>query len=163
MDWKNRRTTGFGPDYEALGEALYQRGQFGEAEVMFTQALERGNIRRPGDTMTLIGNARFEQDKLVEDIDAFERALSWEYSRATAQGWIDFIERRIAIEAAGERFFHVTNIEGCENWLEAERRSVPTPDTEFDAENRRLFELPTECGAYFNRLGERLPQWAEYL
>lgn len=156
-------TTGFGPDYEALGEALYQRAEYAEAEVMFEQALEQGNIRRPGDTMTLIGNARFEQDKLVEAIDAFERALGWEYSRATAQGWIDFIERRIAIEAAGERFFHVTNIEGCENWLERARRTVPTDETEYDAENRRLFDLPSECGTYFNRLGERLPDWQGFL
>lgn len=156
-------TTGFGPDYEALGEALYQRGQFAEAEVMFEQALEQGNIRRPGDTMTLIGNTRFEQDHLLDAIDAFERALSWEYSRATAQGWIDFIERRIAIEAQGERFVHTTNIEGCENWLEAERRSVATRQTEFTEDGRRLFDLPSECGTYFNRLGERLPEWQGFL
>ncbi len=156
-------TTGFGPDYEALGEALYQRGQFAEAEVMFEQALEQGNIRRPGDTMTLIGNSRFEQDHLLDAIDAFERALSWEYSRATAQGWIDFIERRIAIEAQGERFVHTTNIEGCENWLEAERRSVATRQTEFTEDGRRLFDLPSECGTYFNRLGERLPEWQGFL
>ena len=156
-------TTGFGPDYEALGEALYQRGQFAEAEVMFEQALEQGNIRRPGDTMTLIGNTRFEQDHLLDAIDAFERALSWEYSRATAQGWIDFIERRIAIEAQGQRFVHTTNIEGCENWLEAERRSVATRQTEFTEDGRRLFDLPSECGTYFNRLGERLPEWQGFL
>ncbi len=156
-------TTGFGPDYEALGEALYQRGQFAEAEVMFVQALEQGNIRRPGDTMTLVGNARYEQHDFEGAIDAFERALSWEYSRAIAQGWIDFIERRIAIIRRGEELVHVTAIERCEIWLEAERRSVPTDETEFTDDNRRVFELPSECGTYFNRVGERLPDWVGYL
>jgi len=154
-------TTGLGSDFEALGEALYQGGNYSEAEAMFEQALTRGDIRRPGDTWTLIGNARYEQDDLLGAISAFEEGLRHDYSRATSQGWIDFIEQRIAVEEQGERFVHLTTIEGCENWLVRARREIALSEDEYDENGRRLFALPTECVTYFNAYGERLPEWEE--
>lgn len=154
-------TTGHGPDYEALGEALYQRAEYREAEAMFLQALDRGGMSRPGDTWTLIGNARYEQDRLTDAIAAFEQGLRHDYSRATAQGWIDFIEHRIAIENQGESFIHQTTIDGCENWIIRARREVVIDPDELDPDGRRRFNLPVECTTYFDAYGLRLPEWED--
>lgn len=151
-------STGAGPDYERLGEALYRSARYADAEAMFEQALRRGQLVRPGDTWTLIGNARVEQDELLPAIEAFEHGLAWEYSRATAQGWIDYIERRIAISEAGRRLAQVTTIEECTLLIERKRRTVPTSqDPGFAPDRRRLFDLPGRCAAYFDVYGLILP------
>ncbi|MBR9824837.1 MAG: hypothetical protein GYB36_03430 [Alphaproteobacteria bacterium] len=153
-------TTGRGADYEALGEALYQSAQYAEAEVIFVQALERGGVRRPGDTWTLLGNARFELDQYEAAINAFSAALQYPYSRQAAQGWIDFVEQRLAIQAAGERFVHVTAIETCELWLERAEGDVLRRD-EVNAAGERIYALPSDCQTYFTETGERLPEWED--
>ena len=150
--------TGEGPDYERLGEALYQAGDFREAEAMFEQALSRGGLARPGDSWTLVGNSRVEQDDLLGAVEAFERALDWEYSRATAQGWLDFIERKIAIQRDGERFAHLTAIERCELDIERLRRGVIVSEDQVDSQGRRVFDLPAGCEAYFDIYGRLLPE-----
>lgn len=153
--------TGLGTDYEALGEALYQEAEFSEAEAMFVQALDRGGMARPGDTWTLLGNARYENQDLAGARSAFRTALRYDYARAVAQGWIDFIDQRIAVEAQGQTFIHLTTIEGCENWLVRARRDVVLSEAEFDPTGRRLFALPDECTDYFDPYGLRLPEWEE--
>lgn len=150
--------TGEGPDYERLGEALYQAGDFREAGAMFEQALSRGGLARPGDSWTLVGNSRVEQDDLLGAIEAFERALDWEYSRATAQGWLDFIERKIAIQRDGERFARLTAIERCELDIERLRRGVVVSANQVDSQGRRVFDLPAGCEAYFDIHGRLLPE-----
>lgn len=150
--------TGAGPDYEKLGEALYQAGDFAEAEAVLEQALSRGGLTRPGDTWTLVGNSRVEQDDLLGAIDAFERALDWAYSRATAQGWLGFIERKIAIRRDGERLAHLTEIERCELTIERLRRGVIVSADQVDSLGRRVFDLPAGCEAYFDIYGRLLPE-----
>jgi len=150
--------TGEGPDYERLGEALYQAGDFREAEAMFEQALSRGGLARPGDSWTLVGNSRVEQDDFLGAIEAFERALDWGYSRATAQGWLDFIERKIAIQRDGERFARLTAIERCELDIERLRRGVVVSQDQVDSQGRRVFDLPAGCEAYFDIYGRLLPE-----
>lgn len=153
-------STGAGADFERLGEALYQSAQYVEAEAMFDQALRRGNLNRPGDTWTLIGNARVEQGKLVAAIEAFSEALRWDYSRATAQGWIDYIERKIAITETAAALPLMVTIEDCRFSIEEMRRTVPTAsDPGYDELGRRLFALPTRCTPYFNVYGELFPEY----
>ncbi len=150
-------TSGAGPDYEAFGEALYQAGNFREAEDVFAQALNRGGLSRPGDVWTLIGNARMEQDNLNGAEQAFLRALDWEYSRAGAQGWLQFITSKRQILRAAEELERLTAIETCEFEVERARRGIPGPDDEYDSEGRRRLELPEMCAQWFNAYGDRLP------
>lgn len=151
--------TGAGPDYERLGEALYRAGAFSEAEAMFVQALSRGGLNRPGDTWTLVGNTRVEQDDLLGAIDAFERGLEWDYSRATAQGWIGFIEQKIAIQRDGERFARLTTIEACELEIERMRRGPVISEDQLDSEGVRIFDLSAECEPYFDVNGRLKPEY----
>jgi tetratricopeptide (TPR) repeat protein len=153
-------TTGAGPDYERLGEALYQSGSFPEAEAILQQALRRGALARPGDTWTLIGNARVEQDNLAGAVDAFHEALAWDYSRAGAQGWIDYIERKMAVMASAESLPRRVAIEECRLLIEEMRRTVPTAqDPGYDPDGRRLFALPGRCTTYFDVYGLLLPRY----
>ncbi|WP_300528174.1 hypothetical protein [Maricaulis sp.] len=153
--------TGRGQDYAVLGEALYQSGQFRDAEAMFVQALRRGELDRPGDIHAFLGNARVELDDYENAAKAFTEALDWEYSRAAAQGWLDFIARRREILDNAERQAHRVEIQRCGNWVEDERRSIPTHDDRFDTLGRRLFNLPDGCTTYFNSYGELWPRWEE--
>ena len=150
--------TGAGRDYEVLGEALYQAGAYADAETMFVQALDRGGLPRPGDTWTLVGNARMDQDHLEDAATAFEHALQWEYSRARAQGWLDFIERKIAIQQDGIRLARLTLIEGCELTIERMRRGIAISGDEYDSGGRRIFNLPAECEPWFDVYGSRRQQ-----
>ncbi len=126
---------------------------------MFVQALSRGGLNRPGDTWTLVGNTRVEQDDLLGAIDAFERGLAWEYSRATAQGWIGFIEQKIAIQRDGERFAQLTTIEACELEIERMRRGPVISEDQLDSEGVRIFDLSAECEPYFDVNGRLKPEF----
>lgn len=151
--------TGRGQDYAVLGEALYQSGHFQDAEAMFEQALRRGALDRPGDVHAFLGNTRVELDDYTNAVKAFTDALDWEYSRAAAQGWLDFIDQRQNILDNGERQAHRVEIQRCGNWVEDDRRSIPTHDDRFDALDRRLFDLPQGCATYFDVYGELWPRW----
>lgn len=151
--------TGAGPDYEKLGEALYQSGDFSEAEAMFVQALNRGGLDRPGDTWSLVGTTRVEMDDLEGAIDAFERALAWEYSRAGAQGWIDFVERKIAIINDQRRFEQMTAIETCQLQIERDRRAPALGPEWFDSAGQRIFDLGPDCLEYFTPYGVLRPEY----
>ena len=152
--------TGAGPDYEKLGEALYQAGDFSEAEAMFVQAINQGGLDRPGDTWNLVGTVRVETDDLEGAIAAFEEALAWDYSRAGAQGWISFVEQKIAIGLQGERMQDQVNIEACELEIERMRRSPPMGEDEVDSEGIRIFpRMDDLCRTYFDQYGRLHPEY----
>lgn len=152
--------TGAGPDYEKLGEALYQAGDFNEAEAMFVQAINQGGLDRPGDTWNLVGTVRVETDDLEGAIAAFEEALAWDYSRAGAQGWISFVEQKIAIGLQGERMQDQVNIEACELEIERMRRSPPMGEDEVDSEGIRIFpRMDDLCRTYFDQYGQLHPEY----
>lgn len=150
-------TSGAGTDFEAYGEALYQAGRFSEAEAIFVQALNRGGLSRPGDIWTYIGNARMEQDDLGGATRAFHRALEWEYSRAGAQGWLEFIASKRAILAAAAELEVRISIEDCEIEVERARRRVVVSAEEYDSEGIRVLDFPARCDPWFDRHGNRLP------
>ena len=151
--------TGAGPDYEKLGEALYQAGDFREAEAMFVQAINRGGLNRPGDTWNLVGTVRVENDDLLGAIEAFEAALAWEYSRAGAQGWISFVEQKIAIINQGIQFEEQTQREACYLDIERMRRSPPMGPEDLDSEGIRIFpRMVAACRSWFDDYGRPLPE-----
>jgi len=152
--------TGAGPDYQKLGEALYQVGNFSEAEAVFAQALTRDDLNRPGDTWNLLGQVRYEQRKFVPAIDAYEEGLGFDYSRAGAQGWIDFIERSIAINIAAEGFADQVEMERCNTHVEEVRREwYYREDRRFDSENRPILPLDADCLVYFDPYGVLRPEF----
>ncbi|WP_291842167.1 hypothetical protein [Maricaulis sp.] len=150
-------TSGHGRDYEAYGEALYRAAQFSEAEAVFLQAINRGGLSRPGDTWTYVGNARMELGRLNAAEQAFLRALDWDYSRAGAQGWLDFIASKRAVLRAARELEILTTIESCEIDIERLRRQVVVSEDEYDSEGRRVLALPAPCEPWFDSYGHRLP------
>lgn len=151
--------TGIGTDFEALGEALYQNGEYQEAETMLRQSLRRGGINRSGDTWNLIGNTLVEQDRYEDAIHAFEQGLDWEYSRATAQGWLSFIFTKQGIEDAWTKTIIDLNIQNCSFDIERQLRSVPTQETRYDSAGVRLVDIEAPCTTYFNEYGRLRPEW----
>ena len=151
-------SSGSGPDYEAYGEALYQAGRFGEAEAVFVQALNRGGLSRPGDIWTFVGNSRVELDDLDGAASAFRRALGWEYSRAGAQGWLEFIASKRAILEAAAQLEVLISIESCEIEVERARRRIVTSPDEYDSGGRRILAIPPTCRTWFDSYGNRLPE-----
>jgi hypothetical protein len=150
--------TGEGPDYEKFGEALYQAHQHQEAEAMFVQALRRGGLSRPGDTWALVGSARVELDDLTGAQLAFSEALTWEYSRAGAQGWLDFIDRTIENQIQAATLAEDVNIQDCRYDLERRRRRPATAD-EINSTGTRVFDLSEECLVYFDGYGDLRPKF----
>jgi tetratricopeptide (TPR) repeat protein len=146
--------TGEGPDFEKLGEALYQAHDYQEAEAMFVQALRRGGLNRPGDTWALIGVTRVELDEFRSARRAFREALAWEYSRAGAQGWLSYVNQVIDREDPTGRI----EMEGCGFDIERRRRRPATAD-EIDSTGRRIFDLTPACLIYFDAYGDLRPEF----
>jgi tetratricopeptide (TPR) repeat protein len=152
--------TGTGPDYVKLGEAHYQAGQFRDAEAVFVQALTRTDLNRPGDTWNLLGMVRVELDEWLPAMEAYEHGLRWEYSRAGAQGWIDFIERKIALEEQAIRLARQVHFEECEIEVEAVRREFTfRPDPQYDAQGRPILRIREDCLTVFDQYGDVRPDY----
>ncbi|MCR9266217.1 MAG: hypothetical protein NXI03_01475, partial [Alphaproteobacteria bacterium] len=101
-----------------------------------------------------------ETDDLEGAIAAFEEALAWDYSRAGAQGWISFVEQKIAIGLQGERMQDQVNIEACELEIERMRRSPPMGEDEVDSEGIRIFpRMDDLCRTYFDQYGQLHPEY----
>ena len=152
--------TGAGPDYVKLGEALYQSGDFSEAEAVFTQALSRSDLNRTGDVWNLLGMVRYETRQWEAAIAAYEEGLRWEYSRATAQGWIDFIERRIALDMENIRIAERVRFEECQIHVEEVRRGETfNSSPSYDAEGRLILPIREDCRDIFDPYGDTLPDY----
>jgi tetratricopeptide (TPR) repeat protein len=154
--------TGSGDDYVKLGEAHYQSANYAEAEAVFTQALSRSDLDRSGDAWNLLGAVRYEQGDYVEAIEAYERGLEHEYSRATAQGWIDFVEQAIAIRNDVLDWERRVELDRCTTHVEEVRRGmifVSQPERQYDAESRLILPLEAECLTYFDRYGDIRPEF----
>lgn len=148
--------TGAGSDYEKLGEAFFQQHEYQEADAMFVQALRRGGLTRPGDTWALIGTSRVELDDLDGAEDAFEEALRWEYSRAGAQGWLDFIAQKRINDDRTHQLAEMVLIEECELDIRRKRQRTPLPE-EIDDSGQRVFDLSEDCLVHFTPYGDRRP------
>jgi tetratricopeptide (TPR) repeat protein len=151
-------TSGAGPDYETYGEALFQAGNFREAEAVFVQAINRGGLSRPGDTWTYLGNVRVEMDAFNAAEQAFLRALDWEYSRAGAQGWLQFISSKRRIMRQGAALERTITIESCELAIQRARLQVVVSEDEYDSEGLRVLDLPEMCEPWFDTYGHRRPE-----
>ena len=154
--------TGAGNDYVKLGEAHYQSANYIEAEAVFTQALSRSDLARRGDAWNLLGMVRYEQGDYVEAIEAYEHGLEHEYSRATAQGWIDFVEQAIAIRNEAIAWPIRVELDRCSYHVEEVRRGIgilPRSERQYDEEGRPILPLEESCLTYFDRYGDIRPEF----
>ncbi|MEL7030521.1 MAG: tetratricopeptide repeat protein, partial [Pseudomonadota bacterium] len=83
-----------------LGQTYFSEENWGNAETFLVRALNKGIKQdQRGNAWLLLGNARYNQDKRDSAREAFENAVKFDSTRASAQGWIDFIDA----EAEAER------------------------------------------------------------
>ncbi|MEM6852139.1 MAG: tetratricopeptide repeat protein [Pseudomonadota bacterium] len=88
-----------------LGQTYFSDENWSEAETFLVRALNKGVKERDrGNAWLLLGNARYNRDRREQALDAFENAVKFEGSRASAQGWLDFIASEIAAEEAAAAF-----------------------------------------------------------
>ncbi len=97
--------------FRQLGEAFYSEGQLEEAEEALRQALDQGGLEKPGDVWNLIGATLYERDDVLgryeareQALEAYSEAAEYADARATAEGWITFINKEVETFRAREEF-----------------------------------------------------------
>lgn len=99
--------------YQELCEAYYSEAQYAEAEEACLNALEKGGLERPGDSWVLVGNSRYERDNVAGAREAFQRGAQFSHSRASAQGWLQFINEEQAAEQRRAELDEIVEREEC--------------------------------------------------
>ena len=151
--------TGAGEDYQTLAEALYQVRDHSEAEAAYLQALNVGGLHRPGDAWLQLGVIRQEQGKPQRAMLAFEEALAFEYSRAAAQGWVSFIQRRQAVLDGMGALEAQLDRERCALRVEEARRGFQIdPNARFDTDGRPILNFDETCLRFYSPQGVALPE-----
>lgn len=151
--------SGAGDDYLKLAEALYQERQLAEAETAFQESLNRGGLDRPGTAWTLLGNVRLDLDRRQSALAAFREGARYPYSRATANGYITYINSVIRAEADRVRIRERVRQDECRFAVDDLKETAVLLGT-VDAEGRIVIDLPARCEDLYNRYGEPLAQVA---
>lgn len=151
------QTTGDGDDYLKLAEALFQEQQLAEAEEAFQEALNRGGLDRPGMAWTMLGNVREELGRTESALAAFREGARYNYSRETANGWIQFLVGRQQEAANRVRIRERVRQEECRFAVE-DLRATATLLGEIDDSGRIVIDVPDNCRDLYNQYGERLNQ-----
>ncbi len=99
--------------YQELCEAYYSEAQYPEAEEACLNALDKGGLQRPGDSWVLVGNSRYERDDTAGAREAFQRGSQFSHSRASAQGWLQFINEEQEAQQRREQLDEIVEREEC--------------------------------------------------
>jgi Flp pilus assembly protein TadD len=83
--------------YVRLGEVQVQRENWSAAEEALRRGLEKGRLKDPGNAQLLLGIASYSQKKPKEARTWFERARAHGKSRNQAEGWLEHIDRELAV------------------------------------------------------------------
>lgn len=70
---------------------LYDMDRFEEAAEAASMAINKGDLRRPGEAYMLVGTAHFELENWDEAIAAMQQARQFDRQRASASQWIRYI------------------------------------------------------------------------
>ncbi len=89
------RRTNNGERFKELGEAFYAEARLEEAEQAFEQAIDQGNLDKPGAARNLLAAVVYEQGRREEAIEIYEDAKNYDPVRRDAQQWIDFIKAEL--------------------------------------------------------------------
>jgi tetratricopeptide (TPR) repeat protein len=151
--------SGDGDDYLKLAEALYQERQLSEAETAFQESLNRGGLDRPGTAWTLLGNVRLDLDRRQSALAAFQEGARYPYSRATATGYITYINGLIRAESDRVRIREQVRQDECRfgvgDLLETARLLGTV-----DEAGRIVVTIPSRCADLYNQFGEPIAQVA---
>ncbi len=79
--------------YVRLGRVNMQREQWGEAVKLFTKAIDKGDLKKPGSVRLLLGISYYNDQKTERARSAFLRAREYENTRERAEQWITHIAK----------------------------------------------------------------------
>ncbi len=85
-------TSGNGDLYVRLGEVQVQRSDWGGASDALNKGIKKGGLKDAGNAQLMLGIALYNQKKLTEAEQWFEKAKSSEKSRKTAEGYLQLIQ-----------------------------------------------------------------------
>lgn len=96
-----------GKTYLALARTHMSLSNWKEAERSVSRALEKGELRDPGDAQLLLGMTQFNQKKFREARTSFARAGEYPGSEKLARQWMEYLEReeqklKLAEQAAAD-------------------------------------------------------------
>lgn len=83
--------SGNGDLYVRLGEVQVQREDWGGAEDALTRGINKGGLQDTGYAQLMLGIALFNQKKMAQAEEWFQRAKSSSKSRKTAEGYLQLI------------------------------------------------------------------------
>ena len=78
--------------YVRLGEVQVQRSDWGGASDALNKGIKKGGLKDAGNAQLMLGIALYNQKKLTEAEQWFEKAKSSEKSRKTAEGYLQLIQ-----------------------------------------------------------------------
>ena len=84
--------SGNGDLYVRLGEVQVQRSDWGGASEALGKGIKKGGLKDTGNAQLMLGIALYNQKKLTEAEQWFEKAKSSEKSRKTAEGYLQLIQ-----------------------------------------------------------------------
>lgn len=85
--------------YVRLGQVHLQREQWDQAAEMLEKAVEKGDLKKPGNVELLLGIAYYNADRPGRARQYFVRARQYDDSRKEADRWIEHIAREAQPQA----------------------------------------------------------------
>jgi tetratricopeptide (TPR) repeat protein len=75
---------------------LNEKGDWEGIKLAASQALNTGNLEKPGDIYILMGMAQTELEEYIQAINSFEKAveLGTDGNKRNAEAWIEYVTDR---------------------------------------------------------------------
>lgn len=89
-----------GKYYDSLGQSLVALSRYPEAEKALQSAINKGGLHDTGQTLLSLGLTQFEQKKFKSAKATFNKALSHQKTRKSAQNWIRYLDSEVQRIAA---------------------------------------------------------------
>jgi tetratricopeptide (TPR) repeat protein len=80
--------------YVRLGQVHVQREQWTQAAELLQKAVEKGDLRDPGNAQLLLGIAYYNDERVAQARSSFARARKHDKTRQAAENWMAHIERQ---------------------------------------------------------------------
>ena len=77
--------------YQQLGRIYVEQEEWALAIKALNKALQKGNLKRPGNAYLLLGMSYYEQENLKQARQAFVKARKYKKTNKAARQWIDYI------------------------------------------------------------------------
>jgi tetratricopeptide (TPR) repeat protein len=77
--------------YQQLGRVYVEQEKWALAIKALNKSLQKGNLKRPGNSYLLLGTSYYEQKKLKQARQAFVNARKYQRTNKDARQWLDYI------------------------------------------------------------------------